>query len=152
MISTIWKGGDVECCSRRDEVLTREVESANMRGLFKMIGRSLVYFNGAKKSSEIANLSMDFIERAQKHEVALAYELPKDSAPVNVRPKRTAGGNWNFRKSQFLGVFRESVGYGAIYEAARILTEFREELAANNTLTFNPGTNHRGSDINYDNN
>jgi glutamate carboxypeptidase len=48
------------------------------------------------------------------------------------------------------GVFRESVGYGAIYEAARILNQFREELAGEKYLTFNPGQIIGGSDISYD--
>ncbi len=46
------------------------------------------------------------------------------------------------------GVFRS--GYGAIYEAARILDEFRRELASETNLTFNPGTIVGGSDVMYD--
>ena len=46
-------------------------------------------------------------------------------------------------------MFRESVGYGAIYEAARILNQFREELAGEQYLTFNPGQFIGGSDIHY---
>jgi glutamate carboxypeptidase len=36
-------------------------------------------------------------------------------------------------------IFREDIGYGAVYEAARILNAFREKLAGEAHLTFNPG-------------
>ena len=36
-------------------------------------------------------------------------------------------------------IFREDIGAGAIYEAARILQAFRETLGGEAHLTFNPG-------------
>jgi glutamate carboxypeptidase len=42
------------------------------------------------------------------------------------------------------------VGYGAIYEAARILNSFRETLSQEQYLTFNPGLIVGGSEVNYD--
>ena len=36
-------------------------------------------------------------------------------------------------------IFREDIGAGAIYEAARILTTFYNELRTEDLLTFNPG-------------
>src|SRR5258708_23092154 len=36
-------------------------------------------------------------------------------------------------------VFTDSAGDGAIYEAARILNAFREQLSTEKYLTFNPG-------------
>ena len=36
-------------------------------------------------------------------------------------------------------IFRPDIGYGAIFEAARILNAFRETLAGEPHLTFNPG-------------
>jgi glutamate carboxypeptidase len=41
------------------------------------------------------------------------------------------------------------MGYGAIYEAARILNEFREQLSSEKYLTFNPGMILGGAEINY---
>ena len=35
-------------------------------------------------------------------------------------------------------IFRSDIGYGAIFEAARILNAFRETLAGEPHLTFNP--------------
>jgi glutamate carboxypeptidase len=47
-------------------------------------------------------------------------------------------------------VFGETLGYGAIFEASRIINTFREELAEEEYLTFNPGVIVGGTDTNYD--
>lgn len=47
-------------------------------------------------------------------------------------------------------VFREDIGYGAIFEAARILNAFREKLAGEPHLTFNPGTIVGGTMVEHD--
>ena len=47
-------------------------------------------------------------------------------------------------------IFREDVGSGAIFEAARILNAFREKLAGEPHLTFNPGTIVGGTTVEHD--
>jgi len=47
-------------------------------------------------------------------------------------------------------IFREDVGSGAIFEAARILDAFREKLAGEPHLTFNPGTIVGGTTVEHD--
>lgn len=47
-------------------------------------------------------------------------------------------------------VFRKDIGYGAIFEAARILNAFREKLAGEPNLTFNPGTIVGGTTVEHD--
>jgi glutamate carboxypeptidase len=47
-------------------------------------------------------------------------------------------------------IFREDIGPGAIYEAARILTAFREKLAGQEHLTFNPGVVLGGTSLDFD--
>jgi len=47
-------------------------------------------------------------------------------------------------------IFREDVGAGAIFEAARILEAFREQLAGEEHLTFNPGTILGGTTVDFD--
>ena len=42
------------------------------------------------------------------------------------------------------------MGYGAIFEVARIVNAFREELVGEEFLSFNPGTIIGGTDIDYD--
>lgn len=48
------------------------------------------------------------------------------------------------------GIFSDDVGAGAIFEAARILNGFYEEVRGEEHLTFNVGTIQAGTDVNYD--
>ncbi|MFT5164084.1 MAG: glutamate carboxypeptidase [Alteromonadaceae bacterium] len=47
-------------------------------------------------------------------------------------------------------IFREDIGYGAIYETARILNSFRTELSSQPNLTFNPGLIVGGTEAQID--
>jgi glutamate carboxypeptidase len=47
-------------------------------------------------------------------------------------------------------IFGRSLGYGAIFETARILDAFRTSLAAEELLTFNPSVMVGGSRVDYD--
>ncbi len=47
-------------------------------------------------------------------------------------------------------VFREDIGYGAIYELARVINGFREKLAGQAHLTFNPGVLLGGTTVDFD--
>ncbi|MBA4301001.1 MAG: peptidase M20, partial [Cyclobacterium sp.] len=109
-----------------------------------------VYFNGDEESTGNAELSRkDFIERANLHDIALGYETAQGFSTATVARRGASG--WTLkttgRQAHSSGVFREGVGYGAIYEAARILTEFQETLSGEQYLTFNPGQFIGGSDV-----
>ncbi len=111
-----------------------------------------VYFNGDEESSGNAELSRrDFIEQAKKHDMALAYETAQGFNTVTVARRGSSG--WKLetsgKQAHSSGVFSEGAGYGAIYEAARILTSFYEQLAGEQYLTFNPGQFIGGSDVAY---
>jgi glutamate carboxypeptidase len=47
-------------------------------------------------------------------------------------------------------IFRSDVGYGAIYEIARVLDGFRQRLAGEEFLTFNPGVVLGGTSVAFD--
>lgn len=112
-----------------------------------------VYFTGDEENA--GNPSwvsrLDFVERAKLHDYALGYETAQGFNIATVARRGASG--WTLkttgRQVHSSGVFRESVGYGAIYEAARILNTFREELAGEQYLTFNPGQIIGGSDVAY---
>ena len=56
---------------------------------------------------------------------------------------RRSATNWKLTASGKAGhssqIFRQDIGAGAIYEVARILDTFRQRLASEQYLTFNPG-------------
>lgn len=85
----------------------------------------------------------DLIEAGKWADVALGFEGlsildGKDTAVV----ARRSSGSWTLTTSaksgHSSGIFGEGVGYGAIYEMARILDAFRRELPEEN-LTYNVG-------------
>lgn len=90
----------------------------------------------------------DFIERAKKHDVVLAFE---GAAGFNtIATARRGSSSWELivegKQGHSSGVFG-AAGYGAIYEAARIVNSFRETLSKEQYLTFNPGIFIGGSEV-----
>lgn len=113
-----------------------------------------VYLTGDEESAgKPTSISRkDFIERAKECEVALGYETAQ-SFDIAATARRGASG-WHLithgKTGHSSGVFNKTMGYGAIYEAARILDEFREALSQEKYLTFNPGVIVGGTEVNYD--
>ncbi|WP_439504932.1 M20/M25/M40 family metallo-hydrolase [Sediminibacterium sp.] len=90
----------------------------------------------------------DFIERAKQHDVVLAFE---GAAGLNtIATARRGSSSWELivegKQGHSSGVFG-TAGYGAIYEAARIVNSFRETLSKEPYLTFNPGIFIGGSEV-----
>ncbi len=109
-----------------------------------------VYFNGDEESTGNGTLSrQDFIARAKTHDLALAYETAQGFGGATIARRGASG--WTLKttgkQGHSSGVFGQNAGFGAIYEAARILNEFREALAGERYLTFNPGQFVGGSDV-----
>jgi len=97
----------------------------------------------------------DLVEAAKASDLALAFEASarrRGGGHMASYARRSAGG-WTLtvtaRPGHSGGVFSETSGYGAIYEAARILDEFRRSLIEPN-LTFNPGAIVGGTNARYD--
>jgi glutamate carboxypeptidase len=92
----------------------------------------------------------DLVEAARRSQVILGFEGDAGKATV----ARRGSSSWILtvmgRQSHSAGVFGRGSGYGAIYELARILNEFRETLSGQQYLTFNPGVIVGGADVNYD--
>ena len=111
-----------------------------------------VYFTGDEESSgKPTSISRkDFIERAKQTEIALAFETAVGLNTVATARRGSSG--WKLNVKGIMGhsstVFSQQAGYGAIYEAARILNDFREKLSQEKYLTFNPGLIVGGSEIN----
>ena len=93
----------------------------------------------------------DLIDAARRSDIALAFE---GGSARRASIARRGSSSWTLsvtgRQGHSSRVFSEGSGYGAIYEAARILDEFRRELSGDPTLTFNPGTIAGGTDVGRD--
>jgi len=92
----------------------------------------------------------DLIDAAQRSDIALAFE---GGSASHASIARRGSSSWTLtssaRQGHSAGVFSRG-GFGAIYEAARILDTFRRELSGDPTLTFNPGVIAGGTDVERD--
>jgi glutamate carboxypeptidase len=90
------------------------------------------------------------IDAAKRSDIALGFE---EDAGKGTIARRGMGG-WQLvvtgRQAHSSGIFSPGASYGAIYEAARILDEFREKLSGEKYLTFNPAVIVGGTDVTYD--
>jgi len=86
----------------------------------------------------------------EQSDIALGFE---GGLPGVAVIGRRGIGTWRLqvtgRQAHSAGIFGESQGYGAIFEAARILDRFRGELREPN-LTFNPSVILGGTTVAYD--
>jgi glutamate carboxypeptidase len=109
------------------------------------------YFTGDEESSGGSESRRDFIERAKKCDIALAFEGAQGLSQVTTG--RRGSSSWTIKVAARTGhssrIFSD-LGYGAIFETARILNEFRRTLGQEQYLTFNPGLIIGGSEIRYD--
>ena len=97
----------------------------------------------------------ELVAAAKGSDLALAFEgaaRRREGGHMASYARRSAGG-WELtvtaRSGHSGGVFSQTSGYGAIYEAARIVDEFRQKLIEPN-LTFNPGLIMGGTNARYD--
>jgi len=94
------------------------------------------------------------IEGAKWADIALGFENG-DGNPKTANISRRGSIGWTLNikgtPSHSSQIFQESVGAGAIYEAARILHTFYEELRSEELLTFNPGRIIGGTTVTHDN-
>jgi len=138
------KGGDV-------------VMIAALKALFKeglLEGTTItVYMTGDEENSgKPQSVSRkDFIERAKQHDYALAFESA--NGMNTAAAARRGSGDWRLEVDAKQGhssqIFGRN-GFGSVYEAVRIVNEFRNQLSKEEFLTFNPAMFLGGSDISYD--
>jgi glutamate carboxypeptidase len=138
------KGGDV--------VMIIALQALHAQGLLKDAD-IIAYLTGdeehAANPREISRA--DFIESAKKTDIALAFEGANGLNSVATARRGASGWTLNVKAKtgHSSGVFTPNAGYGAIYEAARIINEFRVQLSTEKYLTFNPGVFIGGSEMNY---
>ncbi len=138
------KGGDV--------IVIMALQALEQAGLLKNT-EITAYFTGDEEHAGYprAVTRGDFINKAKEADIALAFEGA--NGLNSVATGRRGASGWRLevtgKTGHSSGVFSPNAGYGAIYEAARIINQFRETLSTEKYLTFNPGIFIGGSDIEY---
>jgi glutamate carboxypeptidase len=121
-------------------------------------GRTIrVIFTGDEESlgRPVDEARRVMVEMASDSDVALEFEtaIAGRDHDYGTIARRGSGG-WLLtvegRTAHSSGIFSERTGAGAVFEAARILSAFYDELRGEEFLTFNPAVILGGTDVEYD--
>jgi glutamate carboxypeptidase len=95
----------------------------------------------------------DLLDAARQADVAIGFE-DGDGDPGTAVTARRGSSSWMLRvagrPAHSSQIFREDVGSGAVFEAARILAAFHDSLRGEPMLTFNPGLVVGGTQVQLD--
>jgi len=116
----------------------------------------VAYTGDEEKSGQPLSISRkDLVEAGLWADIALGFEEAMyfdatDWATV----ARRSSSRWVLtvegKQSHSSNIFNDETGAGAIFEAARILNAFYEEVRGADHLTFNAGTIQGGTEVEYD--
>lgn len=137
------KGGDV--------IALLALEGLSASGAIEDLDVRVV-FDGDEESPghPLADARRALTDAARGCDVAIGFENGAGRRGEALTARRGSSG-WVLRTSGHRShsgqLFRDAVGFGAVYEAARILDAFRDSLAGEPHLTFNPGLVLGGSSL-----
>ena len=129
------KGGDV--------VMISALKALKAAGALDALQLRVVLTGDEELTGEPLSAAREaLVSEAKKADIAIGFENgPGDPRTAVIARRGTTG--WLLRvkakPAHSSQIFREDIGAGAIYEAARILQAFRETLGGEPHLTFNPG-------------
>lgn len=112
-------------------------------------------FTGDEEASgrPMALSKRDLVEAADWADIAIGFENGPEAPHVSVTSRRSSS-DWYLRvagtPSHSSQIFQPTVGSGAIFEVARILTQFHDSLSREPKLTFNPGVIVGGTAVTFD--
>lgn len=137
------KGGDV--------ILLLALQAlADVRALDELSIQIVLTGDEERSGSPDSLARADLIRAGEWADVALGFEDGDGEHQHAVIARRGSTG-WTLRTSgtpaHSSQIFREDIGSGAIYEAARILQAFHDSLASEPYLTLNPGLILGGTQI-----
>jgi glutamate carboxypeptidase len=121
-------------------------------------GRTIrVIFTGDEESvgRPVDEARRTMVEMARASDVALEFEtaIGGDGHDYGTTARR-GSSSWVLtvtgRTAHSSGIFSANTGAGAVFEAARIVNAFYDELSAERYLTFNPAVILGGTDVKYD--
>jgi glutamate carboxypeptidase len=144
--TTDMKGGNV--------IILEVLRALKSAGLLDRMQFTVFFTGDEERSGRPLELARkEFIEAADAADYALGFE-DGDGDPKTAVVSRRGSSTWTLRTTgtpaHSSQVFSDAIGDGAIYELARILNEFREQLSSEDLLTFNPGMVVGGTEASID--
>lgn len=140
------KGGDV--------IIVSALKALRAAGALDRMNVAVILTGDEEKAgSPLAEARKDLVDLASRSEAAIGFE-DGSGRPDEAIVARRGSTDWVLRTAgtpaHSSQIFREDVGAGAIFEAARILDGFYRRLSGEKYLTFSPGAIVGGTDAEYD--
>ena len=134
-------------------IMIQALRALNEVGVLQDMDITVVITGDEELSGDPLSLSKKAITNAAEYaDIAIGFEDGDGNAATANISRRGASG-WTLMvkgtPAHSSQVFREGIGPGAIYETARILLLFLENLQQEENLTFNPGRIIGGTDITH---
>ncbi len=148
------RGPGVEDMKGGDVVLLFALKAMHAAGVLEGAQIIVALIGDEEDSGDPVTVSRgELIEAAKRCQVGLGFEsagLDHHNATV----ARRGYSEWRLSVAGQQGhssrIFHPNFGSGAIYEAARVLSQFHEQLGAIKHLTLGPGIILGGTDVSYD--
>lgn len=152
----IARGPGIDDMKSGNVVIVYALKALKHAGVLDSLPIVVFYTGDEEKTGRPLSLARkDLIEAGEWADIALGFEGAariddKDYATV----ARRSASSWTLevegKQSHSSRIFSEDVGAGAIFEAARILNAFYDEVRGEEYLTFNAGTIQGGTQVEYD--
>jgi len=132
---TDMKGGNV--------IIVAALRALKQAGVLDKVSIQVVMTGDEESSGRpLTKSKKALIDAAKWADIALGFEDGDGDIGTAVVARRGSVGwtlNVTGKPAHSSQIFREDIGFGAVFEIARILNSYREELSTVKNLTFNPG-------------
>ena len=149
-------GPGVDDMKSGNVVIVYALQALQHIGVLESLPVVVFYTGEEEKSGKPLSVSRkDLIEAGEWADISLGFESAafRDGRDWATIARRSSTG-WRLevegKQAHSSDIFSDDVGAGAIFEAARILSAFYDEVRGEEFLTFNAGTIQGGTLIDYD--
>lgn len=148
------KGPGVVDMKGGNAIVFTALKAMKAQGMLDDINVRVVFTGDEERSGRPLSLSKKaLVDGAKWADVALGFEAGDGNIDTVMIARRSYIG-WTLKVSAKSAhssqIFREDIGFGAIYELSRILDQFRQQLSEEELLTINPGLIAGGTRIEHD--
>jgi glutamate carboxypeptidase len=140
------KGGDV--------IIVQALRALEAAGALEEMNVTVVMTGDEESAGDPQSVAREaLVTAARGAQVAIGFE-DGDGHPQHAVIGRRGTTSWTLKvtgtPAHSSQIFRDDIGFGAVFEAARILDTFRAKLAGQEHLTFNPALILGGTQMAYE--
>ena len=150
------RGPGVEDMKSGNVIIVYALKALAEIGALKNLAVVVAYTGDEESAGYPLSISRkDLIEAGIWADIAFGFEsaVTYDNTDWATIARRSSS-EWKLevtgKQAHSSGIFSDDTGAGAIFEAARILNAFYDEVRGEEHLTFNAGTIQGGTDVDYD--